>query len=217
MPSAVVKLALYAAVIVGALMVILKRPPSMLFPAPDTVAEHRYSELSSLRLLQSSSLHLSAYLGEDFPREWQIPTLDDVYMSVENSVHYPYDGPRADAEWNTTSPQSGLGLIYLGKSNQAFTISLFHELRCLDIVRKGLVVFRDRDQPESRSGPSQLVQHCMNYIRQMVLCRSNLHLESVRDHVGPRVAVSETTHKCRDWGVVFEAAEANFRQYSQKY
>jgi len=43
----------------------------------------------------------------------------------------------------------------------------------------------------------------MNYLRQMVLCRADVTLESGRDPVGPGAVVSDITHVCRDWNVVW--------------
>ncbi len=140
-----------------------------------------------------------AYVGQDFPRTWDIGALDSVYMSVENTGHYSFNGSLSDAEWEALVPRNGV----LSFNEEKFTISYFHQLRCLNIIRKGIVAFRD---PGQRQQPSRLVQHCMNYLRQMVLCRADTHLESVRDHVGPHVAVSETTHVCQDWSAIYEAA-----------
>ncbi len=153
-----------------------------------------------------------AYIGDDYPQEWDIPTLDPVLMSVENSVHYAFNTSLSVLEWEAILPSNG-GVLYLGDRDQPqrSTISMFHQLRCLNIIRDGLVSFRGTD----KTAPSRLVTHCMQYLRQMVLCRSHLHLESVRNHVGPRIAVSETTHRCRDWSAVYEAAESNIRQNSE--
>ncbi|KAF9001376.1 hypothetical protein BDZ89DRAFT_1146895 [Hymenopellis radicata] len=145
--------------------------------------------------------HEYTYVGQDFPRTWDIGALDIVHMSVENTGHYSFNNSLGDAEWEALVPHNGV----LSFNEEKFTISYFHQLRCLNIVRKGIVAFRD---PGQRQPPSRLVRHCMNYLRQMVLCRANIHLESVRDHVGPHVAVSETTHVCQDWSAVYEAAEA---------
>ncbi|KAF9465116.1 hypothetical protein BDZ94DRAFT_408386 [Collybia nuda] len=148
------------------------------------------------------------YIGEDHPREWDIPALEKVHMSVENTLHYRYDN---GTEWDRLLPSNGV--LHLGDHHEEFTVSMFHQLRCLNIVRGSLVSHRSQSIKDSEM---KLARHCMNYLRQMVLCRSQLHLESVRDHVGVRLTVSETTHTCRDWTAVYEAAEANVREYKRK-
>ncbi|KAJ7587161.1 hypothetical protein C8J56DRAFT_787230, partial [Mycena floridula] len=145
------------------------------------------------------------YLGNDWPGQWEIPPLDSVHMNVENTMHYSLE---KSAEWDTMLP-TGNGTLHLGDQGQQFTISLFHQLRCINLIREGLVSFRRQQEK-----PSRLVRHCMNYLRMMVLCRSNTKLQSVRNHVGPRISVSDGTYECRDWTAAFEAAEANYRQYN---
>ncbi|KAF9038915.1 hypothetical protein BDZ89DRAFT_390924 [Hymenopellis radicata] len=156
------------------------------------------------RYISSSPVikHEYTYVGQDVPRMWDsIGAQDTVYMSVENSGHYSFNDSLSDIEWEALAPRDGI----LCFNKKRFTISYFHQLRCLNIIRKGIVAFRD---PTQRQSPSRLVRHCMNYLRQMVLCRADIDLESVRDHVGPHVAVSETTHVCQDWSAVYKAAEA---------
>lgn len=146
-------------------------------------------------------------MGKDYPREWNIPGLEKVHMSVENAVHYPFNN---GTEWDLLLPSNGV--LHLGDHGE-FSISMFHQLRCLNIIRSSLVSHRSHSTEEREM---KLARHCMNYLRQMILCRSQLHLESVRDHVGPRITVSETTHTCKDWTAVYEAAEANVREYTRK-
>ncbi|KAG9222287.1 hypothetical protein CCMSSC00406_0006584 [Pleurotus cornucopiae] len=138
-------------------------------------------------------------------KAWPAVALPEVYMNMENSVHYAFNTPEGAREWNASLPPNA-DRLRIGDSPQLFTISLFHQLRCLDIIRNGIAVFRSSKTPDP---PDALVHHCMNYIRQMIMCRANTDLESVRSHVGPRVAVSETTHRCRDWTRTFYADDEN--------
>jgi hypothetical protein len=87
---------------------------------------------------------------------------------------------------------------------------MFHQLRCLNIIRQGLADFQQNDR---RKPPEKKVEQCMDYIKQMVLCRADVRLESARNPTGPGIAVSDVTHTCRDWTRVYEAAEENFRAY----
>ncbi|TFK96612.1 hypothetical protein BDV98DRAFT_479899, partial [Pterulicium gracile] len=107
----------------------------------------------------------------------------------------------------------GNGTVHLdtpsGKKG-AFTISLFHQLRCLDILRESLMSFRD---PRTRSEPTRLAHHCMGYLRQMVLCRSNTQLQSVRNHTGTRITVSDVTGRCQDWTAVYTEVEDNHGRF----
>ncbi|KIK54824.1 hypothetical protein GYMLUDRAFT_206115 [Collybiopsis luxurians FD-317 M1] len=135
---------------------------------------------------------------------------------MENSVHYKFNTELGAKEWEALLPGDG-GRIWLSDNGQGkvpYTISMFHQLECLNVIRQSLVAFRHRNPLVPPQSPSRLTHHCMNYLRQMVLCRSDIHLESVRNHIGPRVAVSDVTHECLDWTAVYSAAEQNSNRSS---
>ncbi|TFK40273.1 hypothetical protein BDQ12DRAFT_697670 [Crucibulum laeve] len=125
---------------------------------------------------------------------------------MENSVHYAIDTALGISEWNTTLPSNG-GLIYLGKDFRPFSISMFHQIRCLNIIREAVAT---RNAQRLTTKPTVIVHHCTNYLRQMVLCRANTRLESVRRPVGPHVTNPYVTHTCKDWTVVYNEAERNY-------
>ena len=127
-------------------------------------------------------------------------------MTLENTTHYPIDGPTAAAQWESVYPP-GFGFVRLGEPRRILCVSMFHQLHCVEKFRLAL---HDPDDPVATIPH---LQHCMNYIRQMVLCRADLRLESVRSPVGSKKAVSDITHTCRDWSTVYEAAEDNFAAY----
>ncbi|EAU82127.2 hypothetical protein CC1G_09586 [Coprinopsis cinerea okayama7 len=142
---------------------------------------------------------------------------------MENSVHFAYNTSLSDREWEATLPSGG-GILYLGSSSSSsssdeadtlepYSISMFHQIRCLNIIRKGLIKFEDGGRKQK---PDELVHHCMNYLRQMVLCRADLRLEHGR-HLRRGIVVSDITHStCRDWSAVYEAAEENYRRYQRR-
>ncbi|KAG6810540.1 hypothetical protein H0H92_011427 [Tricholoma furcatifolium] len=154
------------------------------------------------------------YRGLDYPQTLDIPQLEKVHMSIENTVHYAIDTPLGIAEWNATLPTSR-GMLYLGEDLQPFSISMFHQLRCLNIIRETIVT-RKHQGRQAKAGIDALTHHCMNYIRQMVLCRTDLRLESVRRSGGAHVTVPYVTHTCNDWTAVYRAAEENYENYLQR-
>ncbi len=153
-----------------------------------------------------------AYRGRDFPPSWLIPPLSDVKLFHEDSVHYALETELGVAEWKASLPSGG-ALLYLGPDFRPFTLSMFHQLRCLDILREILVDFYFDQSPNATYGQQELAQHCMNYLRQTVLCRADLRLENVRAPSGPQMTVPSVTHSCKDWTAVYDAAEENFREY----
>lgn len=136
-------------------------------------------------------------------------------MSREDSVHYSIDTPAGDAEWNATLPSGGV-LLHLGPSFHPFSLSMLHQLRCLNIVREVLVTVYADDAHSLRAPKLALGRHCMNYLRQMVLCRADLRLEPVRAGKGSGLTESDVTHTCKDWTAVYEAAEANHQEYMDR-
>ncbi|KAJ4464867.1 hypothetical protein C8J55DRAFT_493682 [Lentinula edodes] len=146
-----------------------------------------------------------AYAAPLQSETWNL-TLKKVRMSLQETVHYQLDSPEADEEWALLYP--GEGIVYLQDDHQPFTISLFHQLQCLDIVRKEII----HGYHMSAAVPSDLVQHCINHLRQMILCRSDVYLSPVVAIPTPK-AQSLDTYECNDWHEVFQAAQKNQETY----
>ena len=141
---------------------------------------------------------------------WLKKPLPIAHLPMENTVHYDLGTDLGILEWNNaTLPGPNYdGVVWLtmkGGERKPFTFALFHQLRCLNIIRETLMAHPD--QPHTK--PNRIAVHCMNYIRQMVLCRADLALESGRHPLGPNTVVSDVTHVCRDWSVIWDEAEGN--------
>jgi len=135
---------------------------------------------------------------------FSVPALQPVRTFIENSAHFRVDGD--DEEWESLVP--GNGLVYLGNENQPYTMSMMHQLRCIDIVRKEIVDLEANPQ-RVMARPSDISHHCVNYLRQMVLCRGDLELDPVAGK--PHPAVFPDAYQCRDWETVYRAVEENQR------
>jgi Mycotoxin biosynthesis protein UstYa len=146
-----------------------------------------------------------AYISPDHPRTWDVGPLPPIRMYIEPTKHYPLSGPNADAEWAALTPHNGI--IHLGPHRQPYSISLFHQLRCLDIIRRDIV---GSLPPEG----NKLSRHCLNYMRQMVLCRADLAVDPIlgRD-LGAEVHAD--TNQCVDWRRVYRELEKNQQEYVQ--
>ncbi|KAF9000124.1 hypothetical protein BDQ17DRAFT_1400596 [Cyathus striatus] len=149
------------------------------------------------------------YYKAPYGKSWDIG-LENVYMHMENSQRFTFDSHNGNLEWNSTLP-SGEGLLHFGPDyKQVYSVSMFHQLRCLNIVRQSMVAFRNS---EGQDKPNRLTHHCMNYLRQMILCRSYTRLESARNPYGPGIAVWDITHTCKDWSAAYAAADKNHNDY----
>ena len=128
----------------------------------------------------------------------------------ETSMHYRFDAEESAAEYAKLLPPGGHTILlrddYSGLHGEpeVYTVALFHQLKCLDIIRGQI------------SDPSRtlhsLVQHCMNYLRQTLLCYPNLRLEPAIDSAGSAVRGYHTS--CRDWTTLYDEAEANHLAYN---
>ncbi|KZT01794.1 uncharacterized protein LAESUDRAFT_663177 [Laetiporus sulphureus 93-53] len=154
----------------------------------------------------------AAYRGRDHPRTWPLPPPAPVGLTRSHSIHYNLTSTVGLAEWNASLPSGG-AIVHLGPDHRPFTVSILHQLRCLDIIRASLVDLYADDAPDATFGNAALAKHCMHYLRQMVLCRADTRLESVRAPKGKGLTVWEVTHECLDWTAVFDAAEENWRLY----
>ena len=129
-------------------------------------------------------------------------------MDVHDTVHYPLNGSDADSQWNAMIPTDG-GIIHLGPNKEPFMLSMFHQLRCLDIIRRAYM-------EGSRGGDAStpISRHCLNYIRQMVLCRGDLRLQRVVDPYGEHAVQFRDTQTCLDWRVVYAMVQDNEQNHS---
>ncbi|KZV85740.1 hypothetical protein EXIGLDRAFT_622690 [Exidia glandulosa HHB12029] len=137
--------------------------------------------------------------------------MDKVHKPSEDTVHYAYETSLGALESNSTLPSGG-GIIHLGPNQRAFSISMFHQLRCLNIMGRDVSIRASTAAPRESTA---LEQHCMNYLRQMILCRSSIRLESGINIEGGRLVTSSVTHTCSDWSAVYSAAEANYAAYKR--
>jgi hypothetical protein len=133
--------------------------------------------------------------------------MKDVRVYIEDSVHFQTQSSY-DAEWDSLFPHDGL--VYLGDKRQPFTPSIFHQLRCLNFVRKAVVDLSSRNVTEAIP-PSDLTRHCISYLRQMVLCRGDPELDIVLGKPNPNVAPG--IYQCKDWSAVYRELEKNHALY----
>lgn len=139
---------------------------------------------------------------------FDVPDAPLVAMNIFDTVHYPLDQSGVP-QYSQLMPSGGHVVHISDLSNQksspeAYTVTLFHQLKCLDIIHHNYI---------NDASPSPLLSHCMNYLRQTVLCHPDTRIESVKSKAGKSSRQYETV--CRDWSVVYEEAERNFESYTR--
>ncbi|EPS99778.1 hypothetical protein FOMPIDRAFT_32683, partial [Fomitopsis schrenkii] len=138
------------------------------------------------------------YIGTDYPDVWPIEVAR-VAMPSEETVHFDLISSEGAVEWSALVP--GSGVVHLGQHRAPFTLSMFHQLQCLNIMREAIY-----EPPPDEGADIALVGHCMNYLRQMALCRGDLLLEPAEN---PGQVDDYGVYYCRDWTAVYEAAKEN--------
>ncbi|EJC99619.1 uncharacterized protein FOMMEDRAFT_93219, partial [Fomitiporia mediterranea MF3/22] len=130
-----------------------------------------------------------------------------VAMHIATSIRYELNTTEGAEEWKRLVPSQG-HVVFVNADSRSwpkpYTVTLFHQMKCLDILREAYL-----SPPVER--PSMLVRHCLNYLRQTVLCRPNLWLESVKNPAGQ--ASREYDMVCHDWTKVYEEAERNQMEF----
>ncbi|KZV92306.1 hypothetical protein EXIGLDRAFT_675323, partial [Exidia glandulosa HHB12029] len=157
--------------------------------------------------------HVSAaWLGNDFPEEFPMHPFAKVKLTVEDSTHLQILDDAATHDWSRGFPSSG-GYVYLGPHRRKFALSMFHSMHCLGQLQS---VLSGTGNPIER--PSSHVQHCMNYLRLLIMCQPDLTLEPMSRHVHDERHVNGVdglgvTHTCRDWSQVYSSVELNWDDY----
>ena len=91
-----------------------------------------------------------------------------VGMTIDTSIRYRPDTPEGSQAWSNMLPTGGHTIRLPARvDNETFTLAMFHQLRCLDIIRNDYVA----------GTKSPLQKHCLNYIRQSLLCIADPKLE----------------------------------------
>ena len=156
-------------------------------------------------------LIFTAWLEADYPPSL-IPLSQhprNAALVIEDTVHY---APNASADWHSIFPAGSGGFVKLGPHDRLFGVSMFHQLHCLDKMRRAVVAM------PSSEWESWHTQHCLNYVRQMLLCAASVRLEPVKvapgkGQEGLKVDGFGLQHECRDWSALREAVEANHERW----
>ena len=134
------------------------------------------------------------------PMTWSIPPLDQVTMHViPASVHFHMG---ADA-WDNLLPPSG-HTVHLSEpdgSVKTYTVAMFHQLRCVEVLQRAYA--------EEGTHKTPLAQHCLNYLRQSLMCTMDMRNEAQ----GTAFTWNGQEELCRDWDPILKEADRNYDAY----
>lgn len=146
-------------------------------------------------------------MGDDYPAHFPVSRDRKIAMATDETVHYGIFEPEAEEEWATNQVEGGRGYVRLGLEKRGFAVSMFHQLHCLRVIRWAL---SGHYEAYARGH----VQHCLNYLRQQILCSPDLTLEPAdiltRDH---NIERTGAIHVCKDWRVLYGDLEVNYEEW----
>ncbi|KAF9475811.1 hypothetical protein BDN70DRAFT_813382 [Pholiota conissans] len=126
-------------------------------------------------------------------------------------------GIYADDDWASLIPPDS-GFVDLGPNHDMFSLSMYHQLHCLDVLRYGFASAKAGAlvYPGNGTSVDHHVSHCLVYLREMILCAADTMLEPAdtivldkegKEHLGS--TGGNVVHRCRDWTQVRDMVEAN--------
>lgn len=141
---------------------------------------------------------------------------------VSNTIFHGHDSSQAWKSLNAkgggwiTVPDGealGLGPPIRYNNKEGYGISVFHQLHCMAMMHDTYIQllagnFSHTDQKSTH------IEHCFDYIRQVLMCHADLSLEHrwhSPDEAPDNDAVNgwDVVHQCRDWNAVVSFVEEN--------
>ncbi|KAI1357502.1 hypothetical protein F5Y08DRAFT_159559 [Xylaria arbuscula] len=114
-------------------------------------------------------------------------------------------GNESDASWQAIFPE-GLGFVQHPEiAPEPMGLSVFHQLHCLDGLRRGYWG-AGHGAPHGSHEEHSHVRHCIDYIRQSLMCHADTNLEPINFELGG-VTGFDSPRRCRDIAKVKEWAE----------
>ena len=125
----------------------------------------------------------------------------EVALEFDSWTRYKLDSAQ---QWAPLFPEGGV--IHLGRDHTQYTVSMMHQLRCLDVIRDQLT----RSLSERDAEPTR---HCLNYIRQMATCRGDLQFDPIQYPHKVNALHPHAMRRCKDWRAVYDAVWKNQQKY----
>ncbi|PIL34471.1 hypothetical protein GSI_03248 [Ganoderma sinense ZZ0214-1] len=125
----------------------------------------------------------------------------EVALQFDSWTRYQLDSSQ---QWAPLFPEGGI--IHLGPTRTPYTVSMMHQLRCLDVIRDQL----NRPKSERDAEPTR---HCLNYVRQMATCRGDLQFDPIQYPHKVNALHPHAVRRCRDWRAVYDAVWKNQQEH----
>ncbi|KFY79155.1 hypothetical protein V499_01814 [Pseudogymnoascus sp. VKM F-103] len=169
--------------------------------------------------LETGAVRSEAYFG-NIPKEMVKFRLDEAFVNAGSGT------PGNRSVWDMLFPL-GAGFVEVQKpwnyglrggfpvpntevATEIYSISMFHQLYCLSILRDAFG--RDRDVSENQAAENNL-GHCFDYLRQAIMCTGDTTLETALVNADGDVIPGfdgwGDVHECRSYEAIFDFAAAH--------
>ncbi|EED80445.1 predicted protein [Postia placenta Mad-698-R] len=102
-------------------------------------------------------------------------------MTFDDSKHYNISSFDAWLDWESlTSFPNGSAYVQLEPNGREFGLSMFRQLRCLNILRVALI-----------DGPGDESKRCLNLLRQAILCASDITLDALNIEIDGQLKATD--------------------------
>ncbi|KAJ7792081.1 hypothetical protein B0H13DRAFT_2394080 [Mycena leptocephala] len=161
-------------------------------------------------IIPAADLPAHSYVGQDYPLKYPMIPLDTVAITLHESVHFSlnFSDPMEEEAWFLYSMIPKGTHTRLGPQQRVFAITVSHQLHCL---RRIYLAFANR---EDERASAEHVNHCLNYLRQTLLCEATDTLERgdfmERDYESDRVG---GTLVCKDWEKAFQSFDEKWAEW----
>ncbi|ESK95475.1 hypothetical protein Moror_12745 [Moniliophthora roreri MCA 2997] len=167
---------------------------------------------NSFRRVRSAKKIEYTYSGNSIPLLHPVQSkLPPVAMTLQESTHYAWTDPSNATRDEYNSLFQYPALSFLGPNYRMTITSWYHNFHCIAQIRTAL--FNHNDEV---ANPHHFA-HCLQYLRQFLLCGSSEMLEEgdfmEKDFSADRVGSDLI---CQDWEYAFDALaaeEAKFREW----
>ncbi|KAI6093647.1 hypothetical protein F4821DRAFT_3110 [Hypoxylon rubiginosum] len=135
--------------------------------------------------------------------EWfEFPGGEDITFQYEKI--FAVSGEESQAQWDALFP-IGLGFVQhpMISPNES-CLAVYHQLHCLDTIRRGYWAAAQRPSPDQTVAPRH-IRHCIDYLRQSLMCHADTNLEAIDADLGGTRGHG-SSRKCRNFSQVTEWA-----------
>ncbi|KAK7001628.1 hypothetical protein R3P38DRAFT_1780003 [Favolaschia claudopus] len=157
-----------------------------------------------------TSLNIPTYIDKNYPLELVGWDIEPVEMAFHETVRFDLNASdsAADREWRLlyVPPYT----VHLGPGQRLFALAFYHQFHCLRAMQFAIT------HPEDHTYTLEHIQHCLNYLRQHLLCAADDELEAgdfLRWDLTP--GHLESLRVCRDWEKVYHIVDTSLMDFKE--